>query len=399
VSNTAAAVPGVSNRQGELPASSAEALRVCMIISSFRPLIGGAERVTERLCAQLRRQGVDVLVLTRRYPGLNRREEISRIPVLRLGYPSRSKLGALVFAVHALWLLATRLRRYALVHVQSPDTPLLVGFVAKLVLKRRLLVTIQSDPEVVFRRDRLARRARPRLMGRLVDVLGVQNAEMGEVVRSQGVPLHKIRQLPNTVDTSTFAPPSGAERRRARQELGLSNQAIAVLFVGRLVSLKRVDLLIRAWAGQPLDGRGVLIIVGDGPQREELRSLAREFELSDVRFEGATDDVRPYLHASDVFVLPSNVEGLSVALLEAMASGLCPVVSNLPANLAAVQNGKNGLSFPVDDLESLSECLRVTASLDVRRRLGARATKSVRDRFSLSAVADLHVQTYLEVLQ
>ena len=371
-----------------------DVLRVCMIISSFRPLIGGAERVTESLCAELRRQGVDVRVLTRRYPGLDPRDTISGIPVRRVGHPSRTKAGALTFGLHALWLLATRLRDHRLVHVQNPDTPLLVGFAAKLLLRRKLFVTIQSDPKVVFSREDFGRHVRLRLMGRFADVVGVQSRWMADELQAEGVPSHRLRMLPNAVDSSLFTPPSDLERRRARIRIGLPESAMVYLFVGRLVALKRVNLLLEAWAGQPPEGRGVLIILGDGPERGPLRAVTESLGLSDVTFERATDDVVPYLRAADVFVIPSSVEGLSLALLEAMASGLCVVVSDLPANTAVIHHGENGLTFPVDDLKSLGQRLLQARSANMQKRLGARAVETVRDNFSLTAIARLHVQTY-----
>lgn len=375
--------------------ASEQPLRVCMIISSFRPLIGGAERVTERLSAELRRQGADVHILTRRHPGLAKAETIATVPVQRLGIPSRSKLGALAFAVHALWVLATRLRGCRIVHVQNPDTPLLTGFVAKLLLNRRLFVTIQSDPKLVFDRSKPWRRLRLSLMGRLADVVAVQNPAMGRELEVEGVPRERIRVLPNAVDTSRFSPPTRGQRKRARGRLELGESELVYVFVGRLVDLKRVDLLLRAWSVREREARDAyLIVLGDGPERRSLEQLASDLKLEHVRFEGATEDVIPYLHAADVLVHPSSVEGLSLALLEGMATGLPAVASDLPQNQAVVRDGENGLLFAVEDAEQLADRLLQMCSDPLRARLGRSAAATVRRDFTLGAVTRRHIDAY-----
>src|SRR5450432_118804 len=129
-----------------------DALRICHVISSFRPTIGGAERATETLCGELTRQGLDIIVLTRRYDrNLPQFEQIQGIPVYRLGYPGRGKWNALSFALHALWMLATRFRSYRIVHAQNIDTPLLVGFLSKVFLRRYLITTIHGEAPIKMR--------------------------------------------------------------------------------------------------------------------------------------------------------------------------------------------------------------------------------------------------------
>ncbi len=128
-------------------------------------------------------------------------------------------------------------------------------------------------------------------------------------------------------------------------------------------------------------------------------TLADDLGLADVRFEGSTDDVLPYLHAADVFVLPSNVEALSCALLEAMATGLAVLVSDLPGNRAVVQHRGNGLTFSRDDRQSLASGLEALESPSLRREVGDRAATMIRAEFSLESIADLHLNLYRELSQ
>jgi glycosyltransferase involved in cell wall biosynthesis len=381
-------------------------LRVCYIISSFRPVIGGAERATETLSAELAKQGCDVVVLTRRYkPAYPPFEAIEGVPVYRLGYPARTKWSALTFALHAFWLLATRFRRYRIVHVQNIETPLLLGFLCKIFLGRHLLATIHGESPILGTRKRQFGQLRLRLMARLVDGFTSINLENQRQLLNLNVPGSRIHMIPNGINTDVFHPPTPAEREAARAQLHVDSAAVVTLYMGRLVLFKRVDLLLRAWACLPHDDeRSPLLIVGEGPELDRLMKLASELGIA-VRFEGPTDQPVRYLHAADIFVLASghhqtvNYEGLSVALLEAMATGLTVVVSDCPGNRALVQPGENGLVCPMDDVDGLAESLRQALdSPELRQHLGPAAQKSVQDTYSIQTVARQVMALYEQVL-
>jgi glycosyltransferase involved in cell wall biosynthesis len=119
-----------------------------------------------------------------------------------------------------------------------------------------------------------------------------------------------IKVIPNGVNTIQFKP-----------SLSEKSSRTTLIYVGRLVQTKGVHLLLKAFH-QVLEKRisANLHIAGDGPEKEKLQSLARELEITNcTHFYGSVDNVAPLLKKSDIFVLPSSVEGLPNALLEAMA--------------------------------------------------------------------------------
>lgn len=372
---------------------------MCHIITGFHPLIGGAESATKNLCRELVTRGLDVVVVTRRYPGRSKYENIAGIPVYRPGYASWSKLGALSFGLHSLWLLATRYRNYRIVHVQNIDTPLLVGLLSKALLGRLLVATIHAEAQILLRKQSRLGQLRVKLMCLLADMFSAVSPEMRRQLLHEGVPSAKIRLIPNGIDNAIFRPPTVTEKREARSRLDLSEYYVIVLYVGRLISTKCVDLLLQAWSRLTSDRPSTLLIVGDGPERQNLECLASSLELGSVRFEGTTDDVPSYLQAADVFVLPSQEEGLPVALLEAMASGLTVVVTDLPGNQSIVHHGENGLMLPVGDLEELVDRLDLSIrSSDIRKQLGKNAFKSIYPDCSLQTVAQKYQALYEDVL-
>lgn len=373
--------------------------RVCHIISSFHPVPGGAETATRQLCHALAERGVDTVVLTRRRRGLPMYDRVGPVPIVRAGHPGRGKAGALTFVVHGLWLLGTRLRHCTLLHVQSLDAPLILGILARVLWRRRLLVTSHGQRRLTAAGRRRFAPLRFRLMRRLVDRFTAITPAMAGQLNAIGVGPARVALIPNAVDPEALRPADAAHRRRGRTRLGLGDDAVVAVFVGRLVALKRVDLLLRAWARTPRTGEAHLLVIGDGPERRRLEVLSDRLGLSSVRFEGQREMVGPYLEVADVFVLPSSHEGLSIALLEAMAAGLAPLVTDLPGNRIVVRDEVNGIVVPPDDPERLADGLaRLLDSPELRRALGSAARETVVAEYSLGTVADGYLRVYRAAL-
>ena len=383
-----------------MPNNAATDLHVCHIISSFRPLVGGAERATETLCSRLVEQGVDVVVLTRHHTGLPRFEYIARIPVHRLGVGGPRWFRSLTFVAHILLWLCLRLRRYPIVHVQNIDAPLVAGLLARTLLRRKLVVTLQGEQQIIMRQAMPLGGFRVRLMVRLAGRFVAITGESHRQYLKEGVDPRRICDIPNGIDSERFSPPTPQEKQALRGQLGLPHRVPIVVFAGRLIPLKRVDALLEACNASRAVTPFLCLIVGDGPERTRLERLAHDLGLPEgVRFVGQAPDVRPYYQAADLFVLPSTREGLSVALLEAMACGLCPLVSGLPGNQELVQHGVNGLAFPPHQPGLLSTRLaEVLGDPDLRRQLGQAARDTIERGFSAEGVAARHRDLYEQLV-
>jgi glycosyltransferase involved in cell wall biosynthesis len=165
-----------------------------------------------------------------------------------------------------------------------------------------------------------------------------------------------------------------------------------LLYVGRLHVEKGVDTLLDAWPRvlcQVPDG--TLVLVGDGPLREDLQARG----IPRVLFVGNVQDPLPYLQAAEVFVLPSRSEGLSGALLEAMATGLPCVATAIGGTVDVVTDGVDGWLVPANHPDALAQRL-TTALLDPpeRARVGLAARQRVLREFSLTDVARRLAQVY-----
>ncbi|MFJ4780781.1 glycosyltransferase [Streptomyces sp. NPDC088762] len=211
----------------------------------------------------------------------------------------------------------------------------------------------------------------------------------------------------NGVDLDHFgpgAPGPGQDKARARAELPLpeafrGDGPLAVC-VGRICLQKGQDILLRAWPevlGTVPDAR--LVLVGDGPDTERLRRTAALSGTS-VFFAGAASDIRPWLRAADLVVLPSRWEGMALAPLEAMACGRPVLVSDVSGARESLPPGQGRLCLvPPEDPTALAKALgRLLAEPRLLAELGEQARQHARTDFDVRRTTDAVTGLYHELL-
>jgi len=254
-------------------------------------------------------------------------------------------------------------------------------------------------PAITTRRmDRVVRRGwRTRLIyGSLVERGVAISPSVAHRLAEGGVPASLVRTIPSAVDLAALTPRVGRVGTRAAE--GLAPDAPLLLSLANLVWRKGLDVLLRALARLP--ERPCLWIAGDGPERGALENLAAELGVSSrVRFLGARADVADLLAACDVLVLPSRLEGLGVAALEAMAAGR-PVVASRVGGLAdAVVEGRTGLLVAADDPPALAAALeRLLENAPLRSALGAAGPGRLSEGFLAEQMVESYESLYREVL-
>ncbi len=170
------------------------------------------------------------------------------------------------------------------------------------------------------------------------------------LMRWEAIAPDLISVVSNGIDTEVFQPPTSEQRLKARKALGIPPHAFVVGTMGRLAPEKNFRLLVILAKKLP---ELRFLIAGEGPERHSLEGLIRSADIGDrVRLLGQVDDRAGFYTALDAFVLPSLFEGLPMALLEAMASGLPCVCSNLPDIFTALRGGKDGLLCCPEEPES-----------------------------------------------
>jgi glycosyltransferase involved in cell wall biosynthesis len=220
------------------------------------------------------------------------------------------------------------------------------------------------------------------------------------VVRHVGISEAKVVVIPNGVDLGQEDGLSGTQavrRRRARAVLNLPVDGTLVGTVARLDPVKRLDVLLRALA----DLEGVLaIVVGYGSEEARLRALAEQLGIADrIWFVGHQRDVQSWLAALDVFVLSSDWEGMSNALLEAMAAHLPVVATATGGTPDVVVEGVTGFLVPPGDAPALAQAIEaLLLHPDWRDRMGQAGRQRVVEHFSVEQMVERTQALYQSLL-
>ena len=327
-------------------------LRVATVIHGYFPRVGGAETQLRALVPHLQAQGIEMTILTRRYdPKLPAFQKVDGISVYRLPAPGHKIVASLLFTITSFFRLL-RLRPQ-LIHAHEFISPATVALLAERWMKNPIVVTSHRSGEIgdVQKMQRKKSGAlRLEALRKQVSKFVVISDEIWDELLGIGVDPEKLINITNGVDTERFTPPSADKKLALRTQVKITPDAQLVIFTGRLVPEKRLDLLISLWpALREKHPKAELMIVGEGVEEARLKAMAGE----GIRFMGSTNDVLPFLQMADIFVLPSIAEGLSVALLEAMSCGLAPLLTDVGGAREVVHHQKNGWIVPPDDPDAL----------------------------------------------
>ncbi len=219
-----------------------------------------------------------------------------------------------------------------------------------------------------------------------------------------GFPESMLARIPNGVDTNQFRPAaSEGERRAARAVLGWKEMP-TVLWTGGITERKQPHLLVEAAGLLKQSGAEFQIaFVGPDHRPEYTRQMqARSRELGvehHLHWHGFTTDMATCYRAADIFCLPSRGEGLANALLEAMATAVVPVVTNVSGMPDLVQDHQTGRLVEPDPDELASALLPLLRDDTLRHAIGRRAKELIDQRFSASYVLDAHESLFRRIIQ
>ena len=368
---------------------------------------GGGERQFYAISKRVADRGHDVTILTCRFPGQPAEEVVDGVKIHRIGLSRDPKTGGARKVVLPIFSYIMKTAKQAI--KLAPDLihcntyfPVYPGGMAAHSLGIPLVVTfhdiyglkgwIESQRSLAWG-----------FLGHLATTVaaGVPHKKVIAVspqcrqkLIDIGIKEKKITVIPNGVDLKLF------DSIRAKK---VRNQ---ILYVGRLVDFKHVDWLIEAFA---LVLKGIpnakLKIVGGGPEKGNLEALVRKLGLrKHITFTGLTptyEAVTRYYKESEIFVLPSTVEGEAIALKEAMAAGLPLIAMNIPGSgvLSLVRDRENGLLLEPGRPELIAEKLvQLLQDEKLRKRMGTAGRKFV-EKFDWDTIADCTLRVYQEAIE
>jgi glycosyltransferase involved in cell wall biosynthesis len=406
-------------------------LKLALVTRRFPPLIGGAEKVFGYLATALAVEGADVTVLTSRIPGMTSapHEEIpvclveqgGSKPVATAGRLAVVRLETSRLRFWGTWRYMSNLKRW------FSENPVDLAYVS--MLKHDAYIVIGAGGRLGFPVV-----LRPEGAGATGDIAWQSWGNFGRTIgrrcrrASAFVSISKAieQELRDSYRAGTMRPPRSKSTAHAEEDSpriaaipnGVPVPACAwqrrpdwrgaprAAFVGRLAPEKGLDVLVSAWplvrARYP-DAR--LTLIGDGPQRLALEEIVKNLGMSlgpgqAVDIPGAALEPKEVLRAADLFILPSREEGMSIALLEAMALGIPLVASSIAGNRRLVSDFKHGRLAPPDDPKALAGVIvDQWDNFDRAFHMSRAARSRVEQEFSIQTVARKHLALFEEILQ
>jgi glycosyltransferase involved in cell wall biosynthesis len=378
-----------------------------MVTYAFPPVYSGAGAQALRLAERLQEKGIAVTILTARHTSdLPVRELVHGVPVHRLSVLCSGRLRPFSFSVATAWHLLLHRQHYDVIHIHGAYWRILPELlVTRLTAKRSVVKMTQlgtDDPQTI-RRRRLGQVLYRTLA--LADAVISTSRDLTLSYRRSALPPDKLVHIPNGVDTTLFHPVDDTLRRAVRSRLDLPTDTRMVVFIGRVGYRKGVDTLLRAWA-MVIEKHPNAWLVLVGPVGRDCSAPATkppiEHQLQETPQTlalGHRKNVQDYLQAADVFVLPTRLEGMPNALLEAMATGLPCIASDIGGNTDLVTDEENGLLFEADNVEQLANALlRLLNHKAERCALGCYARELVEINYSIDQIAEKYVILYQHLL-
>jgi len=376
-------------------------MHVCMFTDYFLPhLFGGTEKAVYEISRRLVKKGHQVTVLTLDVHGYERRSQVEGIDIYRLPAVSLTKVVGAQLTVSPLSVLRTS----RIIRSVCPDVihahNLYFNLTAISSMVKRLthlpLVTTLHLPKMQYDKPLLDTLIKfyQKTIGHLIvkssdRLIAVSKSVLMHAIEDLKASPSGITLIPNGVDTSVFLP--NDQRRK---------NAI-VTFIGRLIRNKGPQCLIQAspdiLKSHP---EARIYIVGEGPLKDKLMHQVATQRLEDhIHFLSSVSDILPILQSTTIFVRPSLTEGMSLAILEAMACGLPVVASSVEGNVEIIDHGKTGYLVPPTNSKALAEAITfLLSNQKIASEIGENARRKIEKFYDWEHIADRTMEIYLSLL-
>jgi glycosyltransferase involved in cell wall biosynthesis len=395
----------------------------------YPPAIGGAQKHAYYLAERLISKGLELSVITRQpVPKGADFERVGEIAIRRVPPGGQFKGKAwkaigplLLFVIRIVHLLWKDRHRYDIVVTSGLKVLPIPAVLVSRLAGKKCIVKVESSMEL--REDisteslrrmswlkrvvllKVVRKIRALLIRR-VDCFIAISSEIREGLIRLGVDAKKIQSIPNGINTARFSPVPQEKKERLRQQLSLPAEKVICVYAGRLSAAKGLALLVRIWRKLALKHQDLfLVLVGSGRGsfddcESELKAYIHQHRLEpSVAITGEVENVEEYLQAADVFVFPTEYEGLSLALVEALSCGLPTVATKVGAADELICPPENGLVVDPKDQNGMEAAIEwlLLQHREVLTLMGEKARKRVVSEYSIDAVANQYLKLFQTV--
>ncbi len=382
-------------------------IRVCAFSHYFPPHFSGAGLYAITLAKEFAKKGVQFIFVTVDNSGLPRLDEYQGFEVHRVAE------GQMKHGEFTLWwnlgnALYSLRDRFDIIHAfGSTYRNSAIGPISKFLGKKSLTTVSMANNDLYpIAMGTTAGRLQRRFLS-YVDRYVSLSHQITDEIKTLPLDFTKAAEIPQGVDTSRFYPADANQRAELRQRLELPQGPLAI-YVGVLDSRKNVKWLVETWLkNSEAFAPWRLLLVGptsrdacDADLREQLQSLAQDQDGRDrIVLRDFNPRVEDYYRAADLFVLPSQNEGMPNVVVEAMACGLPCVVTAISGTTDLIKHGDTGMLFTVNSEQTFVEAMRaLMQSAEQRAQVGARARILMEQRFSTEHVCRVYLDLYRSML-
>lgn len=352
-------------------------MKVIQIMPEFG--LAGAETMCENLCYELKKDGIELLVVSLYdyHSAITERLENAGIKILYM-----NKKPGLDLSMIPKLRKVFKKERPDVVHTHRYVMQYAVPASIGLPIKRIHTVHNVAEKEVPEKTQKLNY-----VFYHSFHVVPVALSKevRSSINRIYRIPQKKIPVIYNGIDLSRCIPKESYE----------TEGPLNILHIGRFSQQKNHKMLIETFSEFVRDyPESTLVLIGGGELEEEMEQLAASLGVGDkVRFEGLISNVYPYLHKADIFVLPSNYEGMPMTLIEAMGTGLPIIATDVGGISSMVNNNVDGILIS-NDKDELKEALEGLLSESKRQELGIEARKKPLKVFSSAVMGEKYIKLY-----
>lgn len=367
-----------SNKKEETP-------EIVHVTPAYPPNLGGMEKVVQSLASVQKQAGQIVSVITskQKESGLLK----DNIQVTRLNnftIANTRILPSLFFN-----LLRLNCNHIIHLHLTSAFMPEIVWLASK-IKGFKYIVHLHMDMEPISQAGALLKIYKPLILKRVLRdasfVVVFTKEQLQSVKNKYGIEVSKIKVIPNGVENKFY---NKSQRKLPKKP--------RLLFVGRLEKQKNLPQFFNSLQG--ISEKYTTTIVGDGTLKSDLKTLAKNLKLKNITFTGRADGKKllNYYKKSDMFVLPSEREGMPLVLLEAMAMGLPIVATNVTGNRDVVLNNKNGLLAPLGDVKAFRSALLQSIANKRSYQEMSKTSRFMAEQYSWTKIADQFQKLYEKI--
>jgi glycosyltransferase involved in cell wall biosynthesis len=360
-------------------------IKIVLVVFSFPPnWIGGTEIATYNIARHLSNKGHDVHVITSIDKGMPEISSEYGFKVHRLSYYKKNKIIKVIQFWYKIFLNMHTIKP-DIVHIQGVGNGV-PAVLTKLLFKVPYVVCGHGDD--VYSSWSFKKPISKIVFSNADAVIALTSHMKKEM---QKLCLRHVHVIPNGIDVKKF---------NINKDEKISMNTKTILFVGRLNKIKGVEYLIQAVSIIRNNYNVKLIIIGDGEEKNVLKELADNLNLSDcICFTGLIDNdkIPEHMTQVDIFVLPSLSEGLPVVILEAMASGLPIVATNVGGLPDILEDGVNGFLVEPGNPEQLAEKIALLLMDNILRKKMSETNRKETKKYDWCYVVEQFEEVYFSV--